>query len=65
MRLALLLSALLLLVRCGTTSGMSDNQLYDGQSGTSLMGSQGGGGVETSIWSDNPNKKTLTNENPQ
>ena len=65
MRLVLIFPAILLLSACGTTSEMSKSQMYDGQSGTSLMGSQGGGGVETSIWSNNPSKKTLTNENPQ
>ena len=28
------------------------------------MGSQGGGGVETSIWSDNPDQRTWFNEHP-
>jgi hypothetical protein len=52
--------ALLLLVRC-TNSGMSS---YDPGTGshTSLMGNQGGAGVQAPIWSDDPSKKTLTNQ---
>jgi hypothetical protein len=61
MRLAFLLSTLFLLAGC---SGMSPSQMTDGESPSSLMGSQGGGGVETTIWSDNPDQRTLTNEHP-
>jgi len=61
MRLALLFSALFLLTRC---SEMSPYQATDGESPSSLMGSQGGGGVQTSIWSDNPDQKTWMNEHP-
>ena len=61
MRLAFLLSALLLLTRCG---GMTDYSADRGSS-TSNTGNQGGAGVQAPIWSDDPNKKTLTNQNPQ
>jgi len=61
MRPVLLLAALVLLTRC---SGISQSQEVDNQSPTSLMGSQGGGGIETSIWSDNPDQKTWFNEHP-
>ncbi len=62
MRLVLLLSALAALSSCGEISP------YDatyGQSPSSLNGSQGGGGIQTDIWSNNPGQKTLTNENPE
>jgi hypothetical protein len=62
MRLALLLSALVLLAGCSDISTTSQD---DHQSPSSLVGSQGGGGVQTSIWSDNPSQKTITNEHPQ
>ena len=61
MRLAFVLSTILLLAGC---SGMSPSQMTDGESPSSLMGSTGGGGIETSIWSDNPDQRTLTNQNP-
>jgi hypothetical protein len=61
MRLALLLSTLFILAGC---TEMSPYQATDGQSPSSLMGSQGGGGVETTIWSDNPDQRTLTNAHP-
>jgi hypothetical protein len=61
MRLVLLLAALMLLTRCGTVSN------YDANSGSpsSLQGNQGGAGVQTSIWSNDPSKKTVSNQNPQ
>jgi len=62
MRLALLLSAFVVLSGC---SEISPYQATDGESPSSLMGSQGGGGVQTDIWSSNPSQKTITNENPQ
>jgi len=62
MRPVLLLCALLLLTRCGTTSQYDANS---GQAPSSLNGSQGGGGVQTSIWSNDPSQKTITNQNPQ
>ncbi len=62
MRLVLLLSALITLNSC---SEISPYDATEGQSPTSLMGSQGGGGVATNIWSNNPSQKTLTNENPE
>ncbi len=60
MRWALPLLALLLLTRCG---GMTD---YTPDTGprTSLLGNQGGAGVQAPIWSDDPSKKTITNQNP-
>lgn len=58
MRLALPLFALVLLTRCG---GISDYSPDTG-SNTSLMGNQGGAGVQAPIWSDDPSKKTLTNQ---
>jgi hypothetical protein len=60
MRQILLLSALLLLTRCGSISQ------YDADRGspTSNTGNQGGAGVQTSIWSTDPGKKTITNQNP-
>lgn len=62
MRFALLLFAVLTLTRCGT---VSQYDATSGQSPSSLSGSDGGGGVQTSIWSNDPNKKTIANQNPQ
>jgi len=61
MRLILLLSALLFLTRCGTVSDYN----ADSGSPSSLLGNQGGAGVQTSIWSNDPSKKTVSNQNPQ
>ncbi len=61
MRVALLLSVVLFLTGCGSISD------YDANSGSpsSLQGNQGGGGVQTSIWSNDPSKKTVTNQSGQ
>ena len=59
MRLALLLSTLFLLTTCGD---VQDYNATSGESPSSLMGSQGGGGVTTDIWSNNPSEKTWANE---
>jgi hypothetical protein len=61
MRLVLLLATLFVLTRCSTVSSYDANS---GQSSSSLNGSQGGGGVQTSIWSNDPSQKTITNQNP-
>ncbi len=61
MRWALPIIALLLLTHCSTVSSYDANS---GQSSSSLNGSQGGGGVQTSIWSNDPSQKTITNQNP-
>jgi hypothetical protein len=61
MRWALLLSALFLLTRC---AGISDYSADSGSS-SSLQGNEGGAGVQAPIWSDDPSKKTITNQNPQ
>ena len=60
MRAALLLSMVVFLTGCGSFSD------YDANSGSpsSLQGNQGGGGVQTSIWSNDPSKKTISNQNP-
>jgi hypothetical protein len=60
MRWALPVIAVLLLARCG---GMADYSPETG-SRSSLMGNQGGAGVQAPIWSDDPGKKTITNQNP-
>jgi hypothetical protein len=60
MRLALLLSALALLTRC---AGMSDYNPDTGSS-SSQQGSQGGAGVQAPLWSTDPGKQTITNQNP-
>jgi len=59
MRWILPIIAVLFLARCG---GMSD---YSADSGSpsSLTGNQGGAGVQAPLWSDDPNKKTITNQN--
>jgi len=59
MRLALLFSTLLLLTRCG---GVSDYNPDTG-SRSSLTGNQGGAGVQANLWSNDPSKKTVTNQN--
>ena len=59
MRWALPVIALLLLTRCG---GVTD-YTPDTGSRSSLQGNQGGAGVQAPIWSDDPNKKTITNQN--
>ncbi len=51
--------ALLLLTRCG---GVSDYNPDTGSS-TSLTGDQTGAGVQAPIWSNDPSKKTVTNQN--
>jgi hypothetical protein len=58
MRWLLFIFALLLLTRCG---GVSD---YDPNTGSnsSYLGTQGGAGVQAPIWSDDPSKKTITNQ---
>jgi hypothetical protein len=61
MRWTLPVIALLLLTRC---SNLSQYDANSGQSASSLNGSQGGGGVQTSIWSNDPSQKTITNQNP-
>jgi hypothetical protein len=53
MRLALLLSALLLLTRC---AGVSDYSPETG-SRSSLEGNEGGEGVQAAIWSNDPDKQ--------
>ena len=59
MRWALPVIALLLLTRCGGVSDYSP----DTGSNSSLLGNQGGAGVQAPIWSDDPSKKTITNQN--
>jgi len=58
MRWAFPVIGLLLLTRCG---GMSDYSPDTG-SNSSLLGNQGGAGVQAPIWSDDPSKKTITNQ---
>lgn len=60
MRRVLPFFALLLLTRCG---GMSDYSPDTG-SRSSLMGNQGGAGVQAPLWSDDPSKTTVTNQKP-
>jgi len=64
MRLVFFLSTLLFLTRCGggAVTGYNPN---DTQSPSSLTGSEGGSGIQTDIWSNNPSQRTLTNENSQ
>ena len=52
--------ALLLLTRCSAVSDYDPNT----GSNTSLMGNQGGAGVQAPIWSTDPNKSTVTHQNP-
>jgi len=60
MRWALPIFALLLLTRCG---GISD-YTPDTGSRTSLLGNQGGAGVQAPLWSNDPGKTTITNQKP-
>ena len=60
MRWGFIIATLLLLVRC-TSMGMSDYNPDPG-SASSLNTSQGGAGLQAPIWSDDPSKKTLTNQ---
>jgi hypothetical protein len=55
--------ALFLLVRC-TGAGMSDYNPDPG-SASNLDTTQGGAGLQAPIWSDDPGKKTLTNQQSQ
>ncbi|HEX4138856.1 MAG TPA: hypothetical protein VHY09_00795 [Candidatus Methylacidiphilales bacterium] len=55
--------ALLLLVRC-TNMGMSDYNPDPG-SASNITTNQGGAGLQAPIWSDDPSKKTLTNQQNQ
>jgi hypothetical protein len=41
---------------------VSDYNDPDSQSRSSLQGDEGGAGVQAPIWSDDPSKKTLTNQ---
>lgn len=61
MRVAFLLSVLLLLTGCDTFRDYN----ADNGSPSSLQGSESGGGVQTSIWSNDPAQKTISNQNPQ
>jgi hypothetical protein len=60
MRSALSIVALFLLTRCSSFSDYDPNT----GSNTSLLGNQGTSGVQTSIWSDDPNKATIVNQRP-
>jgi hypothetical protein len=61
MRWALCIGMVLLLTRCANM-GVSD---YSADSGSrsSLLGNQGGAGVQAPIWSTDSNKSTVTNQN--
>ena len=61
MRSTLLFLALAALVGC---SSVSEYDADKGYNNTSLQGSQGGDGVQTSIWSNDPDKNTITHQNP-
>jgi hypothetical protein len=61
MRLALLFFAVALVTGCG---GVTD-YTPDTGSRSSLLGNQGGAGVQAPIWSDDPGKTTVTNQKPQ
>jgi hypothetical protein len=52
--------ALLLLTGCGGVSDYSP----DTGSRSSLLGNQGGAGVQAPLWSTDPQKTTITNQNP-
>jgi len=60
-RIAFLLSALVMLTRCGAVSDYSPDK---DASPSSFQGTQGGAGVQAPIWSDDPGKKTITNQKP-
>ena len=61
MRSILLLFVLTSLAGCSSVTEYDADKGYDH---TSLEGSQGGDGVQTSIWSNDPNKNTITHQNP-
>jgi len=63
MRWGLMVAALFLLVRC-TNMGMSDYNPDPG-SASSNTSDRGGAGLQAPIWSDDPSKKTLTNQQNQ
>jgi hypothetical protein len=53
---------MILTAALGLTASCSSISQYDANSGeapTSNVGAQGGDGVQTSIWSTDPSKKTL------
>ena len=60
MRWLLPIFAVLVLTRC-TGAGMSDYNPDPG-SASNLNSDQGGAGLQAPIWSDDPGKKTLTNQ---
>ncbi len=60
MRWAIPVIAVLVLTRCGGVSDYSP----DTGSRTSLLGNQGGAGVQAPIWSTDSQKTTVTNQNP-
>ncbi len=58
---------MLLVIALGLMAGCSSISQYDadkGTSPTSNVGSEGGDGVQTSIWSNDPSKNTLTHQTP-
>lgn len=59
MRWVLPVIAILLLAGCGAVTDYSP----DTGSRSSLLGNQGGAGVQAPIWSTDSNKKTITNQN--
>ena len=60
MRSTLLFLALAALAGCSSVSQYDADQGYNR---TSLQGSEAGEGVQTSIWSNDPGKNTLTHQN--
>jgi hypothetical protein len=60
MRWILPIIALLFLTRCG---GMTDYNPDTG-SRSSLLDNQGGAGLQAPLWSNDPSKTTVTNQNP-
>jgi uncharacterized protein YceK len=62
MRWLILFASLGLLAGC---SSVSEYDATGSESHTSNVGSEAGEGVQTSIWSNDPSKKTLTNQSGQ
>jgi hypothetical protein len=62
MRRALPLFALLLLARCTSVSDYSPDSGSTAPANSSLQGSESGAGVQAPFWSNDPSKKTISNQ---
>ncbi len=62
MRWALPLLAVVLLAGCSSFSDYSPDSGSSAPSNATLQGNESGAGVQAPIWSNDPSKKTVTNQ---